>query len=62
MRVVAMTVFCMVIVIFYSWFLVALCKDGKRQWRAFLVRVEPRADESQMADLSREDKTLVRAA
>jgi hypothetical protein len=54
---VAMASFCVVIVSFYSWFLISLCKDWKRQWFAYLLRLEHRADESEIADLPRKTGT-----
>jgi hypothetical protein len=58
----AVAVLCILSVIFYSWFLVVLCKDCKRRWVAYLVRVEPGADEQQAADRPDINKTVVRAA
>ena len=61
-RVVVTTAFCMVIVTFYSCFLVALCKDRKRRWIGYQVRLEPGANELQIVDLPRRNKSQVRAA
>jgi hypothetical protein len=54
---VAMASFCVAIVGFYSWFLISLCKDWKRRWFAHLLRLEHRADESEIVDLPRKTRT-----
>lgn len=47
---------------FYLWFLVALCREGRRVKNGYLVRIRPAASEVATIDPYREKKRPARAA